>query len=220
QKERNKQLQLGLDQAYDSLISQIDQWEQNYLLKSPIDGTASYTTIWSINQNVSAGDVVVTVVPENSGHLIGKVVLPMQGSGKVKEGQDVNIKFMSYPHMEYGMVYGRINSKSLVTSDNNYVLEVALPNGLITSYKKKLIFSQNMIGTAEIITDDIRLMERIFTPIKSIIKRMNKRPELEGLEEYDPEAEEKAKKEKAEAEKKKAEEAAAKPETTESSEEK
>ncbi|HLP58312.1 MAG TPA: HlyD family efflux transporter periplasmic adaptor subunit [Candidatus Deferrimicrobium sp.] len=169
--EQKKQLELTLSSAYENLMGQLAQWEQNYLLKTPISGTVVFTKYWSSNQNVRAGDTVVTVIPDNAGKMLGKVVLPIQGSGKVKEGQKVNIKFLNYPHTDYGIVQGIIKSKSLITTDNNYIVEVALPDGLKTSYKKDLPFNQEMQGMAEIITEDIRLLERIFKPIKSILTR-------------------------------------------------
>jgi HlyD family secretion protein len=73
--------------------------------------------------------------------------------------------------MDYGIVSGVIKSKSLVASDNFYSLEVDLPEGLLTSYGKELEFSPEMQGSAEIITENIRLLERIFKPIKSLLKR-------------------------------------------------
>ncbi|MCU0285633.1 MAG: HlyD family secretion protein [Acidobacteria bacterium] len=169
--EQKKQLELNLSISYENLMGQIAQWEQNYLLKTPISGTVAFTKYWSVNQNVRAGDTVVTVIPDNAGIILGKVVLPIQGSGKVKENQKVNIKFLNYPHTDYGIVQGIIKSKSLVTTDNNYIVEVGLPNGLKTSYNKELPFNQEMQGLAEIITEDIRLLERIFKPLKSILKR-------------------------------------------------
>lgn len=170
-KESKTRVQLTLSQAYENLIGRIAQWEQSYLLKAPISGTVTFTKFWSVNQNVKAGDKVVTVIPEQGGKIIGKVVLPLRGSGKVKVGQQVNIKFANFPHMDYGIVTGIIKSKSLVASDNFYSLEVELPNKLHTSYGQDLEFSQEMQGTAEIITEDIRLLERIFKPIKSILKK-------------------------------------------------
>ncbi|MDQ1353293.1 MAG: hypothetical protein QG657_3599 [Acidobacteriota bacterium] len=169
--EQKKQLELTLTTAYENLTAQVAQWEQNYLLKTPISGMVVFTKYWSVNQNVRTGDTVVTVIPDNAGKMVGKVVLPVAGSGKVKEGQKVNIKFLNYPHTDYGIVQGIIKSKSLVTTDNNYIVEVALPDGLKTSYRKELPFNQEMQGSAEIITEDIRLLERIFKPIKSILKR-------------------------------------------------
>jgi len=166
-----KRLELALGQAYENLTGQIAQWEQDYLLKAPISGVVTFTKYWSINQNVKAGDKVVTIIPKEGGKLIGKVVLPIRGSGKVKVGQRVNIKFANYPHMDYGIVWGVIKSKSLVASDNFYSMEVHLPDGLLTSYNKTLEFNQEMQGIAEIITEDIRLLERIFKPIKSILEK-------------------------------------------------
>lgn len=170
-KENKTRVQLALSQAYENLIGRIAQWEQSYLLKAPITGIVTFTKFWSINQNVTAGDKVVTVVPEEGGKIIGKVIMPIRGSGKVKVGQRVNIKFANFPHMDFGIVTGVIKSKSLVAADNFYSLEVDLPDGLLTSYGKELEFSQEMQGTAEIITEDIRLLERIFKPIKAILKK-------------------------------------------------
>lgn len=172
QQEQKKRLEISLNQSYANLTGQIAQWEQDFLLQTPISGKVTFTKYWSVNQNVRVGDAVFTVVPDNAGGLVGKVILPVQGSGKVKVGQEVNIKFLNYPHIDFGMVRGRIKAISLVTLDNNYAVEVELPEGLKTNYNEELIFNQEMQGTAEIITEDIRLLERIFKPIKSILKRM------------------------------------------------
>lgn len=170
-KEGKSQLQLLLNQAYENLSGQISQWEQRYVLKAPINGVVAFTKFWSVNQNVKAGDNVVTVVPKEESKLIGKVVLPVEGSGKVKLGQKVNIKFANYPYMEYGMVRGIIKSKSLVAADNHYHLEVTFPHGLQTNYGRNLKFDQEMQGIAEIVTEDVRMLERIFKPIKSILEK-------------------------------------------------
>jgi len=170
-KEQDDLLFSGLKLSYETFLGQISQWEQHYVLKSPIDGLVSFTRFWSENQNVKVGDTVVTVVPEKTTEIIGKLILPVAGSGKVKVGQAVNVKLANYPFMDFGIVQGIIKSKSLITADNNYHLEVQFPHGLKTNYGKTLEFNQEMQGTAEIITDDVRMLERIFKPIKSLLKR-------------------------------------------------
>lgn len=72
--------------------------------------------------------------------------------------------------MEYGMLKGSIQNISLVPSENFYSVEVEFPNGMLTNYERTLAFHQKMQGSAEIITEDIRLMERILMPIRSLIK--------------------------------------------------
>ena len=125
---------------------------------------------------MNAGEVLVTVVPNAETKIVGKILLPPQGAGKVKEGQSVNVKFDNYPYMEFGMVRVQIKNISLVpvTIENNkkaYMLEVGFPTALDTNYGKTLEFSQEMTGTAEIITEDFRLLDRFLNPIRAVIKR-------------------------------------------------
>lgn len=168
--EKNK-LELAINEAYDNLLAQISLWEQKYLMQSPVKGVVSFTRIWSENQNVRNGDVVMSVIPRDQGEIVGKINLPVAGSGKVKPGQAVNIKFANFPHIEYGMVRGTIRSISLVAQDKLYSAVVQLNDGLRTNYGILLEFNQDMHGIAEIITDDKRLLERIVYPIKAIISK-------------------------------------------------
>jgi len=169
--EKKKTYELTLKESFDNLQSQIKLWEQTYILKSPIDGTITFTKIWSVNQNVVSCDKVVTVIPEKTSKILGKLTIPLSGSGKVKVGQRVNIQLANYPYMEYGMVRGKIKSISLIPTDNTYIAEVELPEGLKTNYGKKLEFGQEMQGSAEIITDDIPLIVKLFNPIKALFKK-------------------------------------------------
>ncbi|MBI5540708.1 MAG: HlyD family efflux transporter periplasmic adaptor subunit [Bacteroidia bacterium] len=167
--EQSKQYTQAIEQSYNTLLNSVKQWKQQYLLISPINGRVAFTTVRNENQNITAGDKVFTVIPEVESRMVGRIIMPMQGSGKVKTGQKVNIKFYNFPYMEFGMVIGKVKSISLISEESNYVVEVDFPNGLKTNYGKNLIFSQEMKGSAEIITEDIRLIERFFNPLRSLI---------------------------------------------------
>ncbi|GAK60545.1 hemolysin secretion transport system membrane protein [Candidatus Vecturithrix granuli] len=175
--QQRRQLQLGLQEAYDDLWGQLVSWEHANLLKSPISGTVTFTEYWSENQNVKTGDVVMTIVPSESNQILGKVRLPFQGAGKVKPGQRVQIKFSSYPYQEFGMVAGIVERISLVPADTYYVVEVGFPDGFITNYGNTLPFTQEMQGTAEIITENRRLLERFLQPIQALLAQ-NQRKEM------------------------------------------
>ena len=168
-REENEQKQADVRESFEKLIALIGIWEQKYLLKAPINGVVSFTRYWSKNQNVRTGDKVLTIVPSDQGDIIGKINLPVEGSGKVKTGQQVNIQFSNYPHLEYGMVRGIIKTISLVPDDQLYAVEVELSEGLVTYYGIEIPFNQEMLGRGEIITDDRRLIERIFSPIRSML---------------------------------------------------
>ncbi len=163
-------LVLNLRESFENLASQIRIWEQTYVIKTPMDGLATFNKYWAENQNITTGEKVLSIVPVDSTNIIGKMKMPLQGSGKVKVGQKVNIKFYNYPYMEFGMVKGQISQISNVPADNFYMVEVNFPEGLTTNYGKLLEFNQMMRGTAEIITEDIRLLVRIIRPLRSLIK--------------------------------------------------
>ena len=170
QANESKQYIQNIQLSQKTLSNSINIWKNTYLIQSPMDGKVTFTNTREVNQNMASGDVVMTVVPEKKSELVGTIVLPMQGAGKVRQGQQINIRFDNFPYMEYGTVKGQVKSISLVTTESNYIVEVAFPNGLLTNYKKSLQFSQEMSGTAEIITDDLRLIERFLNPITSILK--------------------------------------------------
>ena len=167
-RQEQQNLKNELKNAYKNLENQLITWEQTFLLRSTLEGTASFVKYWSDNQFVTAGDEVITIVPK-SDDIYGRMTMPVAGSGKVELGQTVNIRLDNYPSNEYGMITGEIESISLVPNDeNNYLIRVRLVNGLLSTYKKELDFKQEMMGQAEVITKDLRLIERFFNDIRKI----------------------------------------------------
>jgi multidrug resistance efflux pump len=171
QREQLAQLTTSLEESLNNVNAAIATWETQYLIISPIEGQVTFNEIWSENQNVKAGDKVMTIIPGESNTLIGKIRLPLMGAGEVEEEQPVNIRFDNFPHLKYGMVKGTVSNVSKVPQDNYYTVEVKLPEGLKTYYNIEIDFSQNMQGDAEIITDRMRLIQRIFNPVKSAVTR-------------------------------------------------
>jgi multidrug resistance efflux pump len=163
-----------LNESFLNLKAQIKIWENTYLLISPVSGIVTFTKFWSENQTVSKDESVISIVPSDAGDYVGRINLKMNRSGKVVPGQLVNIKLSGYPYLEYGMVRGIVRSKSLVPSEDSYIIELSLPSGLTTLYGKTLDFTQNMQGNAEIITDDLRLLQKILNPFRYLIS-WNKR---------------------------------------------
>jgi HlyD family secretion protein len=155
------------------LLAEIELWEMTYILSSPISGEITFTEFWVENQNISVGDITFNIVPAEKGELVGKALLPTERSGKVAVGQKVNIKFANFPENEYGIVRGYVKNISLVPSKERevkqYVVEIGLPDGLLTTYKKELPFLPEMEGQADIITDDITLLERFLLPLKKVL---------------------------------------------------
>ena len=168
--DNKNQLELELSTLASQLLNEITTWEMNFALISPIDGIVSFIGYWSENQNVTAGETVFSVIAAQENNLTGKAQVPIIRSGKVKTGQTVNIRFLNYPDNEFGMVKGEVHSISLVPVNGYYSAEISLPNGLVTTYKKTLPISQEMTANIEIITEDMRLIERFLLPMKRVWK--------------------------------------------------
>ncbi len=169
--EMNTQLTNSMEESLNNLKSSIASWEKNYLIIAPVSGHVTFNNYWSENQNVRAGEKVMTIIPEEAGNLLGKIKLPLKGAGEVKEGQPVNIRFENYPYLEYGMVKGIVSNVSKVHDGEFYTVELDLPDGLTTYYGIEIGFNQHMQGSAEILTDNMRLLQRIFNPMKNAISR-------------------------------------------------
>lgn len=168
----NVNLDRNVTQAFYQLKKAIKDWELNYVFRSSIEGKVSFLQLWSENQTIVSGDNIFAIIPSIETNFIGKLKAVAQNSGKIKEGQDVNIRLANYPDREFGIIKGKIKSISLTPDkDGNLLIDISLPNGLKTSYDKKILFQQEMSGSADIITEDLRLLERLLYQFKDIFRR-------------------------------------------------
>nr|WP_179022591.1 HlyD family efflux transporter periplasmic adaptor subunit [Winogradskyella forsetii] len=158
-------------QSFNQLKSALKDWEMKYAIIADIDGKVAFSQLWTENQAINQSDLLFTIIPKQNSAFIAKLKTPAQNSGKIKRGQVVNIKLENYPDTEFGTLKGEIESISLFTDDNGfYLVTVSLPSKLITSYNKSIVFKYEMRGQAQIITEDLRLIERFFYQIKNIFK--------------------------------------------------
>ena len=156
-------------QAFNQLKRALKDWEMKYTITSDINGKIAFSKLWVKNETIKQGDLIFTIIPQQNSAYIAKLKTPAQNSGKIKKGQKVNIKLENYPDNEFGTLKGKIESISLLADqDGFYLITVALPSKLITSYNKEISFKYEMRGSAQIITEDLRLVERLFYQIKDV----------------------------------------------------
>ncbi|WP_017495793.1 HlyD family secretion protein [Flavobacterium sp. WG21] len=159
-------------QAFYQLKKVIKDWELAFVLKSSVTGKVSFLQIWTTNQTINSGETIFSVIPFLEKGYVGKLKAPAQNSGKLKVGEKVNIKLTNFPDNQYGILVGKIKSISLTPDkDGSLWIDVALPKKLETSYHKIIPFQQEMSGTAEIITEDLRLIERFLYQFRTVFKR-------------------------------------------------
>ncbi|MFV8334711.1 HlyD family secretion protein [Flavobacterium sp. RSP29] len=165
-------LESGKTQALYQLKKVIRDWELAYVLQSSITGKVSFLQIWTENQTINSGENIFSVIPTIEKGYIGKLKAPPLNSGKIKIGQQINIRLDNFPDREFGILEGKVKNISLVPDqDGNLLIDVALPNGLKSSYHKMIPFQQEMKGSADIITEDLRLVERLLYQFRDVFRR-------------------------------------------------
>jgi HlyD family secretion protein len=152
-------------QALNTLKSAIDRWKMDYLLRAPLDGKLIYAGIIQENQTLKAGQPVAYIQPENT-RFFGEMVISQRSFGKIREGQRVLVRFSGYPDQEFGSVTGNIDYLSeFPVQDSVFLAKVTFPDCLNTNYGQKLHPVNGMRGQAEIITQDMKLLERFYNNI-------------------------------------------------------
>lgn len=160
----------NLTQSYDLLKEAIRDWEYKYVLKSSIHGVVSFQDYWGVHQFVNSGSIVFSILPVDTSSLVGKLVIPAQNAGKVEVGQKVFIKLDNYPYQQYGMLIGKVTNFSISPNDEgNYTVFIDLLNGTNTSYNKTFVFTQELLGNAEIITEDLSVAQRLFYKFREVL---------------------------------------------------
>lgn len=163
-----------IERVQDDLIGKIALWKEQFTIAAPYDGRVSLQNVWSKGQRVSTGDIISSIASDSVTTVMGRLKVPSSGFGKVKVGQDVNIKLYGFPYLEFGIIKGQVKSISSVPEKTSgglfYTVDVILPDGLLSTYHQVLPFVQDMNGSAEIVTEDMRLIEQFIRPMRSLLK--------------------------------------------------
>ncbi len=157
-----------------ALANAVSLWKERYLQYSPVEGELEYLGFWRDNSFVQSGQELFTVIPDRN-NILGEVMIPSFGAGKVEAGQTANVKINNYPYDEYGLLKGVVKSVSRITkkietangTSDAYLVVIDFPGGTTTNFGKFLPLDFESKGTAEIITKRKRLIERLFDNLKA-----------------------------------------------------
>lgn len=169
--ETNNKNEQNYNNAIQQLRAAIDRWEQTYFLKSPINGSLNYTSVWNENQIVNAGEVIFIIVPEKMEEPIGKAYVPVAGMGRIQVGQTVIVTVNNFPDEDFGNLIGKVNFISNVpTSEGVYMVDIIFPDGLTTIFNKQLPQTLQLIGTSQIVAENRRIADLFIQPVRRLLK--------------------------------------------------
>ncbi|WP_293785063.1 HlyD family efflux transporter periplasmic adaptor subunit [uncultured Pedobacter sp.] len=142
----------------------IANWENRFVLRSPIAGKVVLFDVWNENQYVPANSIVAMIVPQSKDYVL-RVPISVKKAGKLKKGQEAMISLQDYPYQEFGMLRAVINQITVVPLDTTYLLQLQLKNGLHTTKGYRVEPKLQMLGNAEIIVENKSVLQRIIKRI-------------------------------------------------------
>jgi len=148
-------------QQLQSLKKLVNEWENRYLLRAPIDGKISFNNTLEENRYLRAGTLFGYVTP-NDEKYYAETILSQNNLGKIDTGLHIQLRLDAYPYEEWGFLKGTISYISNVPSENGFSAIIKLDNGLVTNNQKRLLFRNGLRGQAIIITKDMRLLQRFY----------------------------------------------------------
>lgn len=169
-------LKLALQQQIERLQGEIAQWKQRYLVRAPRTGRLAFAPHLNDKQYVQPGELLFTILPQQqSGRIIAHCYLPVSGIGKIQQGAAMQIYLDAYPYKEYGILATQVTEIAILPQQSEegiflYHTTALLPDTLTTTYQKNIPFQQKLSGKAVILTEDRRLLERVFEQLMDLFK--------------------------------------------------
>ena len=165
-----QKLELNIRTQKSGLKTQLDEWGKNTAWIAPCDGKILFNKQLNVSHFYKSGEATVVLIPKGN-VFVSTVSVDMEGAGKIRSGQKVLIELADFPKNEFGVIEGIVRHKTSIAKDNKYEVLVSLPHKMYSSFEKEIPIKAVLKGTAKIITQDKRLIERFFDKIINAINR-------------------------------------------------
>ena len=151
--------------------SSLAEWTNRYTLIASETGTLQFASYFQENSWIKAGQELFYIIPTQPSYY-AEMIASQLNFGKLKQGQQVNIALNSYQRNEFGVLQGTIiNIPKVPYKDTSFLIKVKLNNGLQTNYQKTIHFSNSLTGTADVITAEATLADRLLYQWRGLFAR-------------------------------------------------
>lgn len=149
----------------------LTEWANRYILVASETGTLQFASYFQENSWIKTGQELFYIIPKQPSYF-AELIASQQNFGKLKQGQKVNIALNSYQRNEFGVLQGTIiNIPQVPYKDTSFLIKVKLTNGLQTNYQKTIHFSNSLTGTADVITAEATLADRLLYQWRGLFAR-------------------------------------------------
>jgi HlyD family secretion protein len=155
------QQKLIFEQMLETLKSNVAEWMQKYVLRSPVDGKIAFVVPLQENVFLQSGKLLGYVVPTQTTYY-AELQLPQINFGKIDTGMHVQLRFNAYPYQEFGFIDSKITYISKVPSDSGFLATAAIGSKLVTNYNRPVQYKNGLRAEGIVITRNMRLFNRIY----------------------------------------------------------
>lgn len=147
-------------------LKQIERDLEQTVIKAVDNGILFQLSLRNLNQTVSRGSEIARIAPNNTSLAIETLVSP-NDIGKVKLGQEAQVRISACPYPDYGTLKGVVrqispdaitldNDSNIPNGDRNSVYRVNLqPDSLsLTQGENRCVLQLGMEGRVDIITQE------------------------------------------------------------------
>nr|WP_241256106.1 HlyD family type I secretion periplasmic adaptor subunit [Proteus sp. ZN5] len=156
---------------YNQNLSYLQKKQQLKKVRSPITGTVQQISTHTLGSVLQPSQGAMIIVPDNQDN-IAEVNLLNKDIGFVHLGQKAMIKIDAFPYTRYGTMEGEIINiaKDAVQHDqlgSIYPITIRLNRQVIKHNQREYRLIPGMSLTAEIITEQRRVIDYILSPIEA-----------------------------------------------------
>ncbi len=152
-----------------NLLGIINNNRAETILKPKLSGKVHFVDFWKIGRKVKQGDLLFIIMPSNHGPYIGKLKVPINQTAKIRKGQQVRIYLSEDIMLKNDIIESTVQHISTVPDKDGFLsVEVKIGLRLATINDKDISYTPGTIGKAEIIIEDLRLIERFFYRLRTI----------------------------------------------------
>jgi len=165
----NLNIQEGTSVNTGDLLGNIKNNGEEMKLKSKVSGKVHFVGFWKIGHKVKQGDLLFIITPSNHGSYIGKLKVPISQTAKIEKEQQVRIYLSEDIMLKNDVIESTVQHISTIPDQDGFLsVEVKIGERLETINDKEVSYMPGTMGRAEIIVEDLRLIERFFYQLRNI----------------------------------------------------
>jgi len=167
--------QFNIQEVINRINQQIKQWEEKHYILAEVSGKVVLQSHLSQDMFIAPNTSLFSIIShQKKDKKYAKVITPVQGIGKISQGDKAVLKLDGYPYKEYGVIISEVQTIAPLPNEDMqgkkyYEIKIPLSDTLMTNYKKVIEYKPQSALAAEIITKDKSVLERMTEQLLNLI---------------------------------------------------